>query len=200
MTPLAASRPNAEPPASTIGVHFLDGVLGAQQVGLAGAGRRASDVHAADGASVEADDSAAGGDSAVGPVADADAGDVGDGIEVGSHACTVARGGREGAEPSVRGRRNAHQGERHGGIVGMVGRRSTSLERRGWSPPNGPSVPEGGAAAQRSAVMITAIEDYFTKGCGRCERFATPDCSTQRWGSGLDDLRQICLDQGSPRR
>ncbi len=44
--------------------------------------------------------------------------------------------------------------------------------------------------------MITVIEDFFTKGCGRCERFATPDCSTRLWSDGLDDLRQICLDSG----
>ena len=44
--------------------------------------------------------------------------------------------------------------------------------------------------------MITDIEDYFTKGCGRCERFATPDCSTRRWIDGLDDLRAICLEAG----
>lgn len=41
--------------------------------------------------------------------------------------------------------------------------------------------------------MITNIEDYFTKGCGRCERFATADCSTRRWWRGLNDLRRICL-------
>lgn len=44
--------------------------------------------------------------------------------------------------------------------------------------------------------MITDIEDYFTKGCGRCDRFATPDCSTRRWIDGLDDLRAICLEAG----
>ena len=44
--------------------------------------------------------------------------------------------------------------------------------------------------------MITDIEDYFTKGCGRCDRFATPDCSTRRWIDGLNDLRRICLDMG----
>ena len=42
-------------------------------------------------------------------------------------------------------------------------------------------------------MMITDIEDYFTKGCGRCERFATPDCSTRRWIHGLNELRRICL-------
>jgi uncharacterized protein YdeI (YjbR/CyaY-like superfamily) len=41
--------------------------------------------------------------------------------------------------------------------------------------------------------MITDIEDYFSKGCGRCERFATPDCSTRQWSSGLAELRRICL-------
>ena len=44
--------------------------------------------------------------------------------------------------------------------------------------------------------MITDIEDYFSKGCGRCDRFATPDCSTRQWDRGLRRLRQICLDAG----
>lgn len=44
--------------------------------------------------------------------------------------------------------------------------------------------------------MITDIEDYFSKGCGRCERFATPDCSTRLWIDGLIGLRRICLEAG----
>lgn len=44
--------------------------------------------------------------------------------------------------------------------------------------------------------MITAIEDYFAQGCGRCPRFATPDCATRQWAGGLRDLRQICRTQG----
>jgi len=44
--------------------------------------------------------------------------------------------------------------------------------------------------------VITDIETYFTQGCGRCERFATPDCSTRRWSDGLHHLRRICLDVG----
>lgn len=44
--------------------------------------------------------------------------------------------------------------------------------------------------------MITHIEDYFTKGCGRCERFGTPDCSTRLWIDGLHGLRRICRDVG----
>lgn len=45
-------------------------------------------------------------------------------------------------------------------------------------------------------AMITDIEDYFTKGCGRCDSFATPDCSARRWTPGLNALRRICLDAG----
>jgi len=41
--------------------------------------------------------------------------------------------------------------------------------------------------------VITNIDDYFAKGCGRCERFATAECSTQRWNRGLAELRRICL-------
>jgi uncharacterized protein YdeI (YjbR/CyaY-like superfamily) len=44
--------------------------------------------------------------------------------------------------------------------------------------------------------MITDIEDFFTIGCGRCERFATPDCSTRQWERGLSDLRRICRAAG----
>lgn len=44
--------------------------------------------------------------------------------------------------------------------------------------------------------MISDIEEYFAKGCGRCERFATPDCSTRRWQNGLNDLRRICIASG----
>lgn len=42
--------------------------------------------------------------------------------------------------------------------------------------------------------MITEIEDYFSLGCGRCERFATADCSTRKWAGGLLALRQLCID------
>jgi len=45
-------------------------------------------------------------------------------------------------------------------------------------------------------VMISDPDDFFTKGCGRCERFATPACSTRPWVDGLNDLRRICLDMG----
>lgn len=40
--------------------------------------------------------------------------------------------------------------------------------------------------------MVTVIEDYFTKGCGRCERFDTAACSTRQWAKGLARLRRIC--------
>jgi uncharacterized protein YdeI (YjbR/CyaY-like superfamily) len=45
-------------------------------------------------------------------------------------------------------------------------------------------------------AMITQIDDYFTLGCGRCDRFATPACSTRLWAAELARLRQICLDLG----
>ncbi len=44
--------------------------------------------------------------------------------------------------------------------------------------------------------MITDADDFFTLGCGRCERFATPDCSTRPWIEGLNGLRRICLEIG----
>jgi uncharacterized protein YdeI (YjbR/CyaY-like superfamily) len=44
--------------------------------------------------------------------------------------------------------------------------------------------------------MITDVEDYFAQGCGRCERFATPDCSTRKWLEGLNQLRRIARDVG----
>ena len=45
-------------------------------------------------------------------------------------------------------------------------------------------------------AMITEIEDFFSKGCGRCDRFDTPDCSARKWSRGLDALRQLCLGAG----
>jgi uncharacterized protein YdeI (YjbR/CyaY-like superfamily) len=44
--------------------------------------------------------------------------------------------------------------------------------------------------------MITDIEEYFRNGCGRCQRFATPDCSARRWLSGLLALRDLCRREG----
>lgn len=44
--------------------------------------------------------------------------------------------------------------------------------------------------------MITDIEDYFAKGCGRCARFDTPDCSAMLWAQGQGALRALCLDEG----
>lgn len=44
--------------------------------------------------------------------------------------------------------------------------------------------------------MITDPDTYFAKGCGRCDRFATPDCSTRRWLNGLLALRRIAREAG----
>ncbi len=45
-------------------------------------------------------------------------------------------------------------------------------------------------------MMITDVEDFFTKGCGRCDKFNTPNCVTRTWIDGLNHLRRICQDMG----
>jgi uncharacterized protein YdeI (YjbR/CyaY-like superfamily) len=45
-------------------------------------------------------------------------------------------------------------------------------------------------------AMITDPDTYFAQGCGRCDRFATPDCSTKAWLTGLLILRRICREAG----
>lgn len=44
--------------------------------------------------------------------------------------------------------------------------------------------------------MITDVELFFQDGCGRCERFATPDCSARLWREGVLGLRRICREAG----
>ena len=44
--------------------------------------------------------------------------------------------------------------------------------------------------------MITDPDVFFRDGCGRCARFATPDCSARLWAAGLQNLRAICLAAG----
>lgn len=44
--------------------------------------------------------------------------------------------------------------------------------------------------------MITDIEDFFTQGCGRCDRFATDACSARKWLPGLERLRETCRSAG----
>ena len=45
-------------------------------------------------------------------------------------------------------------------------------------------------------MMITDVEEFFARGCGRCARFDTPDCAALRWREGLAELRRICRDMG----
>lgn len=45
--------------------------------------------------------------------------------------------------------------------------------------------------------MITHSDDYFTKGCGRCGRFETPDCSVHLWSQGLAASLWIAFAAGS---
>lgn len=44
--------------------------------------------------------------------------------------------------------------------------------------------------------MIALIEEYFARGCGRCARFDTPECSARLHAPALAALRQLCLDAG----
>lgn len=44
--------------------------------------------------------------------------------------------------------------------------------------------------------MITEAAAFFQDGCGRCDRFATPDCSARLWRDGALALRRLCLDAG----
>ena len=45
-------------------------------------------------------------------------------------------------------------------------------------------------------AMITDPDSYFARGCGRCDRFATVDCSTRLWLGGLVTLRRILREAG----
>lgn len=45
-------------------------------------------------------------------------------------------------------------------------------------------------------AMISVIEDFFKLGCGRCDRFTTPECSARKWSDGLNALREICQGMG----
>jgi uncharacterized protein YdeI (YjbR/CyaY-like superfamily) len=45
-------------------------------------------------------------------------------------------------------------------------------------------------------AMITDPDSYFALGCGRCDRFATSDCSTRTWLAGLLTLRRIAHQAG----
>lgn len=44
--------------------------------------------------------------------------------------------------------------------------------------------------------MIADIGDFLAKGCGRCARFDTPDCSALLWRDGIAALRALCLGAG----
>jgi uncharacterized protein YdeI (YjbR/CyaY-like superfamily) len=44
--------------------------------------------------------------------------------------------------------------------------------------------------------MIIDPDVFFKLGCGRCDRYATPNCTTRTWLEGILDLRRICRDLG----
>ena len=82
-------------------MHPVDEVARPQHVRLAGARRAAAHVHGGDGAPFAQHDGAAGGGAPVRPVADAQAGDSGDGVE-GQRFSTPADRPRGGAECDIR--------------------------------------------------------------------------------------------------
>lgn len=42
----------------------------------------------------------------------------------------------------------------------------------------------------------TSFESYIKDGCGRCERFQTPQCKVLRWTAVLEALRELALASG----
>ncbi len=44
--------------------------------------------------------------------------------------------------------------------------------------------------------MITEPQDFFDKGCGRCDRFDTADLLDEAVACRIAALRAICLDAG----
>lgn len=53
-----------------------------------------------------------------------------------------------------------------------------------------------GGHRRKGNGLITDPDEYFAKGCGRCARFATADCSTRHWLGGLLTLRRIAVELG----
>lgn len=45
-------------------------------------------------------------------------------------------------------------------------------------------------------AMIRLVEEFFSRGCGRCARFDTPACSALSWAEGLAALRDLLLATG----
>ncbi len=41
------------------------------------------------------------------------------------------------------------------------------------------------------AMNNESVDSYLAIGCGRCDRFDTPDCKVHRWGPGLVELRAL---------
>lgn len=45
--------------------------------------------------------------------------------------------------------------------------------------------------------MVETADAFFARGCGRCDRFDSPDCSARVWADGLARLREICRASGA---
>ncbi len=71
-----------------------------------------------------------------------------------------------------------------------------SVKRRRLAPTTPDPTHPAKAEPEPAHAMFTDIEHYFTRGCGRCDRFGTPGCSTRRWADGLQALRDVCCGTG----
>ncbi len=45
-------------------------------------------------------------------------------------------------------------------------------------------------------MKISTIEEFFSFGCGRCDKGGTPECKVHRWAKELETLRSIVLSCG----
>ena len=48
----------------------------------------------------------------------------------------------------------------------------------------------------RAVIKIGDVDEYFLRGCGRCQYFDSPACKVHRWTAALAELRRICLEVG----
>lgn len=45
-------------------------------------------------------------------------------------------------------------------------------------------------------MNTTSVDAYLLEGCGRCDRYRTPDCKVHRWTAALEQLRAIVRAAG----
>lgn len=45
-------------------------------------------------------------------------------------------------------------------------------------------------------IRMEKVDTYLLEGCGRCEKYRTPQCKVQTWQNELIELRRIALESG----